>query len=563
MAYDAQEWRRRMNEAYKKAGRPDLVRPESEGDTPRATPHSSLPATALGTYTPAGYSNVRQTPSGSFALAPNPDAPASLALAPVSGPVGDALTARRLIDLNKQKWYEAQRKGDAEAMRRLEQANNAFRERFGLRSDELYSADVQNRPLSAAEVQALGPQRFYELTGGDLSAFEAAARGGFEDPELAGRGGAFRGVAAGESLTPQTDLGLLSRIARENANAQPDTSGLNSIHRDIQADLAALRTARSDELVASSQFYQNMLAQIEKTRQDLLARAEQQQRELDPGTQLSLDILKREMEEGLKRARETANRRGILDSGIALGLQTEVEEGAGQQRAIILNSRLQRIQEQTEAELRRLAERALDVGMQQGQEAAEIRRRFSDLFRRAQESGLQRLDEERRFQIGRSDQLRQSGLQGLLNLSSIERQIQDRDEQRRLERARLEAGLTGVIPEGFPNAGQQTFDAKKFAENLAAAERRAREAADARNDRLDEQQSAEQQAAEVAAGMYTAKQQGRSRDEMLRMIEQNRGRWAPVTIQRALQELNRLWPLPTPGQVDINSLINGSGPQPY
>ena len=190
----------------------------------------------------------------------------------------------------------------------------------------------------------------------------------------------------------------------QTASLTSGPTGVEAITAENAKLISAIEKAGNTEIQGLQSLYQTSLADIAKLRQDLIGRSEKDQKELDPATLATLDMLKGEMENGLRRVKEEANRRGILDSGIASGMSQNVDKAYGQQRAGILGDRLTRLKQNLEDNLKRIDEQAFQVKQKGAESVNEARSRLASSLIAANERALTRVENERRYQQERSDE---------------------------------------------------------------------------------------------------------------------------------------------------------------
>lgn len=224
---------------------------------------------------------------------------------------------------------------------------------------------------------------------------------------------------------------------------------------------AEIKSMRSAELTQVASLFQDTISALEAKQKDLIARAATQKTEIDPDTQASIDRLRESMNEGIMAAKEEANRRGILDSGIALALtqkpRTEFQRG----QTYIEGSRLKAIKDRLDQQLAALDSRIYQTQMAKTQGLMSTRQNLLNLYSnaalteqgRAQQQG--QFNEQMTYQMGR-DQV--TDAKGLVDLLSQMGQQASAKEQQAFENALKEAGVTGTY-QGQPTFEKQTTEA--------------------------------------------------------------------------------------------------------
>ncbi|MCL5676592.1 MAG: hypothetical protein M1602_01700, partial [Firmicutes bacterium] len=208
--------------------------------------------------------------------------------------------------------------------------------------------------------------------------------------------------------------------ASATASASPTgTDVLSGISQDLQRDLAGLDTDTNSAIASKSQYYQQLMDLLEQTRKDLSAQSEKDGKELDPSTLLTLDRLKQDAQEGLKSVREVANRRGILDSGIALGMEQDVNKAYGQQETQVLSDRLSRIRDNLQTGLRQLSGQTIDIQGRKVADLSSLQDRFLQARQTARERAQQRQDSWQQYEMERSDRQAAQAAQNALRYSEL------------------------------------------------------------------------------------------------------------------------------------------------
>lgn len=187
----------------------------------------------------------------------------------------------------------------------------------------------------------------------------------------------------GQSQQPirqeQQPSDTITAIENQN-NSQPiiDTTTLmDNVNNSIE-DLITIGTIElskpdtsPDVLAVYNQYLSDILSSIEKRINDLKSTAEQQGKELDQSTLLSLDTLRQRLSDELKSVREELNRRGLYESGILLELETKLRNNELSKEARILSERLNKIYDNLNNSLNQLYNAAIDVQSKYGLAAAD------------------------------------------------------------------------------------------------------------------------------------------------------------------------------------------------
>lgn len=361
-----------------------------------------------------------------------------------------------------------------------------------------------------------------------------------------------RGYPNPVPVAPPGDVAL-SQTPNPVTQTPPPTgtaSLLDSIRAENQSTLASLERQGNQQIQEFQSFYQDMLSTLDQRRKDLIAQSEKDKGQLDPDTMAAIDRLKADTEAGLRRVKEEANRRGILDSGIALGMELDVNKGYTQNRTYLENSRLKRIKDNLDAALRSLDDRAVNLRTEGAKTTLGARQRLLDVYGQVANQGNQRLDQESRFMREMGFKQEQSALENLRDLTKLEQDAQRADRDFGLREGQLMGTYGGQPTAAARNQdalralregellgiynGQPTVGARKIETDVA---NKARTEADKRD-------LASREAFEVADLYDYARQPGASRDSALSKAQQamQEGTIAPATYMRLLQEINRLWP---------------------
>ncbi|RJQ52148.1 MAG: hypothetical protein C4521_10945 [Actinobacteria bacterium] len=223
-------------------------------------------------------------------------------------------------------------------------------------------------------------------------------------------------IPVASTLTPQQ----AGQPTGGATSAQTDV--LQTIRQEVASSLASLQEQSNAAISQMNSFYTDILAALERQRQDMIARSEAEQRQLDPGTLMALDQLKRDTEDALRAIKEEANRRGILDSGILISRQLEATGEMNRGEAQILSDRLTRIKNSLDASLAALDERAFQTRMQRAQAVPAAQQYWAGLYQNASQFGQGRIDQESQFGRSLAFQQEQAAAQNALAQQQMELQ---------------------------------------------------------------------------------------------------------------------------------------------
>lgn len=266
------------------------------------------------------------------------------------------------------------------------------------------------------------------------------------------------GQDSGKTGTPGQDSG---QPGTPGQGATQTTSTSSTTTAGIGDLSAQIRSMEPQELTQVISFFQGTIDDLKAKEKDLIARAATQKTEIDPDTQASIDRLRESMEEGIKAAKEEANRRGILDSGIALALtqkpRTEFQRG----QTYLEGSRLKAIKDRLDQQLAALDSRIYQTQMAKASGLMSTRQNLLNLYSnaalteqgRAQQQG--QFNEQMTYQKGR-DQV--TDAKGLIDFLVQMGQNASAKEQQAFQNEVAKAGITGTY-EGQPTLQKQTAEA--------------------------------------------------------------------------------------------------------
>lgn len=221
----------------------------------------------------------------------------------------------------------------------------------------------------------------------------------------------------------QTTGGPVTPTAPATTSSQSQTPAgtdyLSSLHQDLQSELASVQSDSNAAITTKSQYYQQLMDLLEQTKKDLIAQSEADGKQLDPATVLSLDRLKQDAQDNLKAVREAANRRGILDSGIALGMEQNSNKAYGDQESQILSDRLTRIQQGLQDSLRQLSGQAISVQQAKTADLSGMQDKLFQSLQNARQQGQQRQDSLMQWNAQREDNAAARNAQLAINLSQM------------------------------------------------------------------------------------------------------------------------------------------------
>ncbi len=226
-----------------------------------------------------------------------------------------------------------------------------------------------------------------------------------------------------------------------------EVAKIDELFRGINEQNAALMLKLSEQLVG----------QLDTLEADLRKQYEQQGSVLDPATQAALKEMRSEVDRRRQGLQEEMNRRGLLQSGIWLQEENRILGNQLTAEEKLLAGRVADIQNRMTDALRQLGTQRINtMGT-----LAQNQMQNQQWMQGQQINAMNTLNT-------RNDQWNQ-WYQGLLT-----QQRQDAESKRRWDyeqeqaRAKTTAGYTGTIPEGYPGAGQPTYEARMDAQSAAA-----------------------------------------------------------------------------------------------
>lgn len=218
----------------------------------------------------------------------------------------------------------------------------------------------------------------------------------------------------------------------------------------------AIDQAQQQNMAMTKAWLDQMTATLDSLQAQIMSTYEQQGTVLDPATLAALKSIRDEVDRRRQLLTEEMNRRGLLQSGIWLEEENRILSNQLTAEEQLLASRLADIQNRITDALMRFAEQRINImgqAMQMGMETAQW---ASGLKIGALGDIQARQTEWQKWWQDRLDEQRREAEQA--------RQWQYEQD---LERAKTIAGWTGKIPEGYPGAGQPTFEAQQAAAKQA------------------------------------------------------------------------------------------------
>ncbi|MGC7847439.1 hypothetical protein ACP3TJ_10350 [Desulforudis sp. 1088] len=206
-------------------------------------------------------------------------------------------------------------------------------------------------------------------------------------------------------------------------------------------------------LVASS--LNNALQQLDQLQAQIMAQYQQMGQGIDPATQAALQNLREEINQRRQNLMEEMNRRGLLQSGVWLEMENRILKGQMTQEEQLIASRLADVQNRMTDALMQFASQRMNLMGQAAQNQMSIGQWASQAQLNAMQTLQSRQDEWNRWWQGIQEQRRQQA----------QEQARWQYEQQ-FNRAKQIADWMGTIPQGFPGAGQQTWQARMDLANL-------------------------------------------------------------------------------------------------
>ncbi len=111
---------------------------------------------------------------------------------------------------------------------------------------------------------------------------------------------------------------------------------------------------------------QSILDMLNQNEASLRANFEKQGTTMDPATQFTLDQLRQTLEQGLTKTKQDLNARGLLDSGIELQLENNLQKGSASDAANILGQRMSKLQDQLNTGLQNIGNQRFSTMSQFG-----------------------------------------------------------------------------------------------------------------------------------------------------------------------------------------------------
>jgi len=233
------------------------------------------------------------------------------------------------------------------------------------------------------------------LGGGSAPGSNTQKPGGLPGQGVTPPGGGKTGGATGG--TPPPGAGTPGGGVE---NLGGDTDGLtgsivNQLN-DLQNQIG--ENAPADVGLLYSKSLQGIMNLLNSEEQRLRANAEKAGTTLDPATEFTLSKMREELDRQLKNTQMRLNARGLYDSGILVQAEQELSKGNLSDQAMVLSTRLSKIQDDLQKALTSLSNRRLDV---------------ADEYTRG---GLEGQIKENNRSLNRGDDLRNALLQGRMGL---------------------------------------------------------------------------------------------------------------------------------------------------
>jgi hypothetical protein len=238
--------------------------------------------------------------------------------------------------------------------------------------------------------------------------------------------------------TKTSQPGITSQTTGQSQQPIIDTTTLmDNVNNSIE-DLITLGTIElnkpdtsPDVLAVYNQYLSDILSSIEKRMNDLKSTAEQQGKELDQSTLLTLETLRQRLSDELKSVREELNRRGLYESGILLELETKLRNNELSEEARILSDRLSKIYDNLNNNLNQLYNAAIDVQSKYGLAAADAYAKAKADYEQQRQDLLTKLINARLEQRSQLSKEQQAALDRQLKeqQATLDRQLREKELQ--------------------------------------------------------------------------------------------------------------------------------------
>jgi hypothetical protein len=208
--------------------------------------------------------------------------------------------------------------------------------------------------------------------------------------------------------------------------------------------------AAKENLAMTKAWLDQMTATLDSLQAQVMDMFKQQGMLLDPATLAALKSIRDEVDRRRQLLQEEMNRRGLLQSGIWLEEENRILSNQLTAEEQLLASRLADIQNRMTDALMSFANQRVNIMGQAMQQGMETARWAGGLKIGALGDIQQRRTEWQKWWQSRLDEQRKE--------AEAKRQW---EYEQGLERAKTIAGWTGKIPEGYPGAGEKTWEVRK------------------------------------------------------------------------------------------------------
>jgi hypothetical protein len=208
--------------------------------------------------------------------------------------------------------------------------------------------------------------------------------------------------------------------------------------------------AAKENLAMTKAWLDQMTATLDSLQAQVMDMFKQQGMLLDPATLAALKSIRDEVDRRRQLLQEEMNRRGLLQSGIWLEEENRILSNQLTAEERLLASRLADIQNRMTDALMSFANQRVNIMGQAMQQGMETARWAGGLKIGALGDIQQRRTEWQKWWQSRLDEQRKE--------AEAKRQW---EYEQGLERAKTIAGWTGKIPEGYPGAGEKTWEVRK------------------------------------------------------------------------------------------------------
>ncbi len=260
-------------------------------------------------------------------------------------------------------------------------------------------------------------------------------------------------TGANDMMLGQYDpLGQAQRLPQEMQYPQEmpyEMPQVPNFEMEYQQMMNVIQQAEQQNSALAATYMNQFTSYLDQMEAQIRDQYAQQGQTIDPATQAALAQIRQEVGRRREGLMEEMNRRGLLQSGVWLEMESRILNNQLTSEEQLLAGRLSDMQNRMTDSLMGLANQRLNTMGQMAQTSMQNQQAFGNMQVQAMQQMQSKQDQWNQWWAQQAETAKQQQ----------QAQAQWNYEQQ-WNRDKQVANWTGTIPQGYPGAGQQTMDAK-------------------------------------------------------------------------------------------------------